>query len=107
MDRTSAAATEPAREGLYRAVMEQLAHGLITRVGQGAPADDGFEETADTPAAAALRRTVREQPAETITRFFPADFDGLGTQRLSHLDEEAEHTCLQAFVSAVMATAGG
>lgn len=28
-------------------------------------------------------------------------------QHLSHPDEEAEHTCLQAFVSAVVAMAGG
>jgi hypothetical protein len=47
------------------------------------------------------------QPAETIARFFLAGFDGLTMQRLSHPDEEAEHTCLQAFVSAVVAMAGG
>ncbi|MFH9008742.1 TetR/AcrR family transcriptional regulator [Streptomyces afghaniensis] len=47
------------------------------------------------------------QPAETIARFFLAGFDGLTMQRLAHPDEEAEYTCLQAFVSAVMAMAGG
>ncbi|MEV0171343.1 TetR/AcrR family transcriptional regulator [Streptomyces sp. NPDC050803] len=146
------------KEGLYRAVMEQLTQDLITQVEQAAPADAGFEETAST-LAAALWRTVREQPAshqllteltmfalrspalsealeshyrgvtevtarlvtqaaertglalaqpaETIARFFLAGFDGLTMQHLSHPDEEAEHTCLQAFVSAVVAMAGG
>jgi hypothetical protein len=47
------------------------------------------------------------QPAETIARFFLAGFDGLTLQRLSHPDEKAENTCLQAFVSAVVAMAGG
>lgn len=146
------------KEGLYRAVMEQLTQDLIAQVERAAPADAGFEETAGT-LAAALWRTVREQPAshqllmelalsalrtpalrealeshyrsvtevtarlvteaaertgqplaqpaETIARFFLAGFDGLTTQHLSHPDEEAEHTCLQAFVSAVVAMAGG
>ncbi|CAM5693314.1 hypothetical protein [Streptomyces afghaniensis 772] [Streptomyces afghaniensis] len=47
------------------------------------------------------------QSAETIARFFLAGFDGLTMQRLSYPDEEAEHACLQAFVSAVVAMAGG
>ncbi|CAM5405657.1 TetR/AcrR family transcriptional regulator [Streptomyces aurantiogriseus] len=146
------------KEGLYRAVMEQLTQDLITQVEQAAPADAGFEETAGT-LAAALWRTVREQPAshqllaelthfalrtpalsealeshyrrvtevtarlvteaaartgqplaqpaETIARFFLAGFDGLTMQHLSLPDEESEHTCLQAFVSAVVAMAGG
>lgn len=47
------------------------------------------------------------QPAETIARFFLAGFDGLTMQHLALPDEEAEHTCLQAFVSAVVAMAGG
>ncbi|GGW52247.1 MULTISPECIES: TetR/AcrR family transcriptional regulator [Streptomyces] len=146
------------KEGLYRAVMEQLTQDLITQVEEAAPTDAGFEETLST-LAAALWRTVREQPAshqllteltmfalrtpalsetleshfrgatdvtarliteaaerngqplaqpaETIARFFLAGFDGLTTQRLSHPDEDAEHTCLQAFVSAVVAMAGG
>ncbi|WP_327726336.1 TetR/AcrR family transcriptional regulator [Streptomyces sp. NBC_00487] len=146
------------KEGLYRAVMEQLTQDLITQVEQAAPADAGFEETAATLASAlwstvraqpashqllaelthfalrtpalnealeshyrrvievtarlvteAAERTGRPlaQPAETIARFFLAGFDGLTTQRLSLPDEEAEHTCLQAFVSAVVAMAGG
>ncbi|GGT98931.1 TetR/AcrR family transcriptional regulator [Streptomyces coeruleorubidus] len=59
--------------------------------------------------AEAAERTGRPlaQPAETIARFFLAGFDGLTMQRLAHPDEEAEHACLQAFVSAVMAMAGG
>jgi AcrR family transcriptional regulator len=146
------------KEGLYRAVMEQLTQDLIAQVEQAAPADAGFEETAGA-LAAALWQTVREQPAshqllteltmfalrspalsealdshyrsitevtarlvteaaertgqplaqpaETIARFFLAGFDGLTMQHLSHPDEQAEHTCLQAFVSAVLAMADG
>lgn len=146
------------KEGLYLAVMEQLTQDLVTQVEQTAPAGAGFEETVGT-LAAALWRTVREQPAshqlltelttfalrspalgealeshhrsvtevtvklvteaakrtgqplaqppETIARFFLAGFDGLTAQHLSHPDEEAEHTCLQAFVSAVVAMASG
>lgn len=146
------------KEGLYRAVMEQLTQDLIAQVEGAAPAGAGFEETVAT-LTAALWRTVREQPsshqlltelamfalrspalsealeshnrgvtevttrlvaeaaertgqplaqpAETIARFFLAGFDGLTTQHLSYPDEEAEHACLQAFVSAVVAMAGG
>jgi AcrR family transcriptional regulator len=47
------------------------------------------------------------QPAETLARFFLAGFDGLSVQHLSLPDEEAELTCLQALVSAVVALAGG
>jgi AcrR family transcriptional regulator len=47
------------------------------------------------------------QPAETLARFFLAGFDGLMLQHLSHPDEEAEITCLQALISAVVALAGG
>ncbi|WP_217178940.1 TetR/AcrR family transcriptional regulator [Streptomyces sp. AC495_CC817] len=49
------------KEDLYRAVMEQLTHELITQVRQGAPADAGFEETV-AALVAALWRTVRERP---------------------------------------------
>ncbi|MDH6213477.1 TetR/AcrR family transcriptional regulator [Streptomyces pseudovenezuelae] len=146
------------KEGLYRAVMEQLTQDLLAQVEQAAPADGGFEETLGA-LAAALWRTVREQPAshqllteltmfalrspalrealdahyrgvievtarliteaaertgrplaqpaDTIARFFLAGFDGLTLQHLSTLDDEAEHTCLQAFVSAAVAMAGG
>jgi AcrR family transcriptional regulator len=146
------------KEDLYRAVMEQLTHDLIAQVGRSAPADAGFEETV-AALAAALWRTVREQPtthqlltelsmfalrtprlqealeghyrevtavttklvteaaertghrlaqpAETLARFFLAGFDGLSVQHLSLPDEEAELTCLQALVSAVVALAGG
>ncbi|MFF7925436.1 TetR/AcrR family transcriptional regulator [Streptomyces mirabilis] len=146
------------KEGLYRAVMEQLTQDLIAQVERAAPTDAGFEQTVGA-LAAALWHTVREQPAshqllmelshfalrtpalnealeshyrrvtevtarlvseaaertgqplaqpaETIARFFLAGFDGLTMQHLSLPDEEAEHTCLQAFVSAVVAMAGG
>ncbi|WP_019068388.1 TetR/AcrR family transcriptional regulator [Streptomyces hokutonensis] len=146
------------KEGLYRAVMDQLTQDLVAQVERAAPADGGFEETASV-LAAALWRTVREQPAshqllaeltmfalrtpalkeslethyrgwtevtarliteaaertgqplaqpvDTIARFFLAGFDGLTQQHLALPDEEAEHTCLQAFVSAVVAMAGG
>lgn len=47
------------------------------------------------------------QPAQTLARFFLAGFDGLSVQHLSLPDEEAELTCLQALVSAVVALAGG
>ncbi|MFD4503682.1 TetR/AcrR family transcriptional regulator [Streptomyces sp. NPDC058457] len=59
--------------------------------------------------AVAAARTGRELalPSETIARFFLAGFDGLIMQRLSLPDEEAEQTCLQALVSAVVALAGG
>ncbi|MFF7261640.1 TetR/AcrR family transcriptional regulator [Streptomyces sp. NPDC008159] len=49
------------KEDLYRAVMEQLTHDLITQVGRSAPADAGFEDTV-AALATALWRTVREQP---------------------------------------------
>ncbi|MFF3583996.1 TetR/AcrR family transcriptional regulator [Streptomyces mirabilis] len=146
------------KEGLYRAVMEQLTQDLIAQVERAAPTDAVFEQTVGA-LAAALWHTVREQPAshqlltelshfalrtpalnealeshyrrvtevtarlvseaaertgqplaqpaETIARFFLAGFDGLTMQHLSLPDEEAEHTCLQAFVSAVVAMAGG
>ncbi|MEU6904199.1 TetR/AcrR family transcriptional regulator [Streptomyces coeruleorubidus] len=146
------------KEGLYRAVMEQLTDELVTQVKRAAPDDAGFEETLST-LAAALWRTVREQPsshhlltelillslrtpalrgaveshyrniigvtadlvteaaartgrelaspADTIARFFMAGFDGLVTQHLSILDEEAEYSCLQALVASVVALAGG
>jgi len=47
------------------------------------------------------------QPAETLARFFLAGFDGLTMQHLSLPDKAAEHTALQALVSAVVALAGG
>ncbi|WP_031116104.1 MULTISPECIES: TetR/AcrR family transcriptional regulator [Streptomyces] len=50
------------KEELYRAVMEQLTHDLITQVTQAAPTDASFEETIVT-LAEALWRTVLEQPA--------------------------------------------
>lgn len=50
------------KEGLYRAVMEQLTQDLVAQVEQAAPTDGGFEETVGA-LAAALWRTVREQPA--------------------------------------------
>lgn len=49
------------KEDLYRAVMEQLTHDLITQVGRSAPTDAGFEDTV-AALATALWRTVREQP---------------------------------------------
>ncbi|MER5783799.1 TetR/AcrR family transcriptional regulator [Streptomyces mobaraensis] len=146
------------KEGLYRAVMEQLTQDLIAQVEQAAPTDAGFEDTVSR-LTAALWRTVREQPtsyqllteltvfalrtpalgealdshyrsvtevaarlvteaaertgrplaqpAETIARFFLAGFDGLILNHLAHPDADAENACLQAFVSAVVAMAGG
>ncbi|GAQ50608.1 TetR/AcrR family transcriptional regulator [Streptomyces acidiscabies] len=146
------------KEGLYRAVMEQLTAELLAQVEQAAPEDAGFEETVST-LASALWNTVREkpghhlllselsmfalrtpalnealeshyrgvveatarlvtqaaertgqplsQPAETVARFFLSGFDGLVMQRLTHPDEEAEATCLQAFIAAVVALARG
>jgi AcrR family transcriptional regulator len=146
------------KEGLYRAVMEQLTADLLAQVEQAVPEDAGFEETVGT-LAAALWSTVREtpghhlllaelsmfalrtpalnealeshyrgvvevtarlvtqaaeragqplaQPAETVARFFLSGFDGLVMQRLTHPDEEAEATCLQAFIAAVVALARG
>ncbi|EFF88744.1 TetR family transcriptional regulator [Streptomyces sp. e14] len=47
------------------------------------------------------------QSAETIARFFLAGFEGLTLSRLSHPDDETENACLQTFVSAVAAMAGG
>ncbi|WP_416966845.1 TetR/AcrR family transcriptional regulator [Streptomyces sp. 4F14] len=49
------------KEDLYRSVMEQLTADLVTQVERAAPEDTGFEETLAT-LAAALWRTVREQP---------------------------------------------
>ncbi|MCH0539253.1 TetR/AcrR family transcriptional regulator [Streptomyces sp. MUM 203J] len=48
------------KEGLYRAVMEQLTGDLIARVERAAPQDAGFEETI-TALAGALWRTVEEE----------------------------------------------
>lgn len=50
------------KEGLYRAVMEQLTQDLIAQVERAAPTDAGFEQTVGA-LAAALWHTVREQPA--------------------------------------------
>lgn len=146
------------KEGLYRAVMEQLTEDLVAQVERAAPEDAGFEATV-VALAAALWRTVGEQPtsyqvlnelsmfalripslnealrshyggivdvttklvneaaertghqlgqpAETLARFFLAGFDGLTMQHLSLPDKAAEHTALQALVSAVVALAGG
>lgn len=146
------------KEGLYRAVMEQLTAELLAQVEQAVPEDAGFEETVGA-LASALWITVREkpghhlllaelsmlalrtpalnealeshhrgvveatarlvtqaaertgqplaQPAETVARFFLSGFDGLVMQRLTHPDEEAEATCLQAFIAAVVALARG
>ncbi|MGW2522407.1 TetR/AcrR family transcriptional regulator [Streptomyces sp. NPDC001617] len=112
------------KEDLYRAVMEQLTHDPVGQVAKWAPTDSGFEETAAS-LAAALWRTVTAvtaklvseaaeraghrlaQPPETIARFFLAGFDGLTMPHLSLPDEQAEPTCLQALVSAVVALAGG
>jgi AcrR family transcriptional regulator len=146
------------KEGLYRAVMEQLTAELLAQVEQVVPEAAGFEETVGT-LASALWRTVREkpghhlllselsmfalrtpalnealqshyrgvvevtarlvtqaaeragqplaQPAETVSRFFLSGFDGLVMQRLTHPDEEAEATCLQALIAAVVALARG
>ncbi|WP_189152330.1 TetR/AcrR family transcriptional regulator [Streptomyces lacrimifluminis] len=49
------------KEGLYRAVMEQLTQDLVAQVERATPEDAGFEETIRV-LAAALWRTVREQP---------------------------------------------
>ncbi|KUO16826.1 MULTISPECIES: TetR/AcrR family transcriptional regulator [Streptomyces] len=146
------------KEGLYRAVMEQLTAELLAQVEQAVPEDAGFEETVGT-LASALWSTVREkpghhlllselsmfalrtpalnealeshyrgvvevtarlvtqaaeragqplaEPAETVARFFLSGFDGLVMQRLTHPDEEAEATCLQAFIASVVALARG
>jgi hypothetical protein len=61
------------------------------------------------PVTETAQRTGHQlvQPAETLARFFLAGFDGLSVQHLSLPDEEAELTCLQALVSAVVALAGG
>ncbi|MFF9038300.1 TetR/AcrR family transcriptional regulator [Streptomyces sp. NPDC014892] len=50
------------KEGLYHAVMEQLTDELVALVKRAAPNDAGFEETLST-LAAALWKTVREQPS--------------------------------------------
>ncbi|KOX04517.1 TetR family transcriptional regulator [Streptomyces sp. NRRL B-1140] len=47
------------------------------------------------------------QPAGTIARFFLAGFDGLVLQHLTHPDDEAELSCLQALISSTLALAGG
>ncbi|MZF86030.1 TetR/AcrR family transcriptional regulator [Streptomyces sp. SID5643] len=47
------------------------------------------------------------QPARTIARFFLAGFDGLVLQHLTHPDDEAELSCLQALISSTLALAGG
>ncbi|WP_033307950.1 TetR/AcrR family transcriptional regulator [Streptomyces iakyrus] len=47
------------------------------------------------------------QPARTIARFFLAGFDGLVLQHLTHPDDEAELSCLQALISSTLALASG
>jgi hypothetical protein len=47
------------------------------------------------------------QPAETITRYSLAEFDGLVMQPLSLPDEEAEQICLRSLVSAALALPDG
>ncbi|MFF0083415.1 TetR/AcrR family transcriptional regulator [Streptomyces canus] len=49
------------KEELYRAVLEQLTQDLVAQVERAAPKEAGFEETVGA-LAAALWRTVREQP---------------------------------------------
>lgn len=49
------------KEELYRAVMEQLTEDLVAQVERAAPEDAGFEATV-AALAAALWRTVEEQP---------------------------------------------
>ncbi|WP_030938562.1 TetR/AcrR family transcriptional regulator [Streptomyces sp. NRRL S-646] len=53
------------KEGLYRAVMEQLTEDLVAQVERAAPEDAGFEATV-TALAAALWRTVGEQPTSYL-----------------------------------------
>ncbi|MFJ2212899.1 TetR/AcrR family transcriptional regulator [Streptomyces sp. NPDC101062] len=50
------------KEDLYRAVLKQLADDLVAQVERAAPRDGGFAETI-AALAAALWRTVREEPA--------------------------------------------
>ncbi|WNZ06740.1 TetR/AcrR family transcriptional regulator [Streptomyces sp. 11x1] len=47
------------------------------------------------------------QPASTVARFFLAGFDGLVLQHLTHPDDEAELSCLQALISSTLALAAG
>ena len=47
------------------------------------------------------------QPAGTVARFFLAGFDGLVLQHLTHPDDEAELSCLQALISSTLALASG
>ncbi len=53
------------KEGLYRAVMEQLTAELLAQVEQAVPDDAGFEETVGT-LASVLWSTVREKPGHHL-----------------------------------------
>lgn len=106
---------------LWRTVLEQPAsHQLLTELTMFALRSPALSEALDSHYRSITEVTARlvsdaaertgqplAQPAETIARFFLAGFDGLTMQHLSHPDEEVERTCLQAFVSAVVAMAGG
>jgi AcrR family transcriptional regulator len=106
---------------LWQTVREQPAsHQLLAELTMFALRSPALSEALESHSRSVTEVTARlvaeaaertgqplAQPAETIARFFLAGFDGLTMQRLSHPDEEAEHACLQAFVSAVMAMAGG
>ncbi|MFE1985143.1 TetR/AcrR family transcriptional regulator [Streptomyces mirabilis] len=106
---------------LWHTVREQPAsHQLLTELSHFALRTPALNEALESHYRRVTEVTARlvseaaertgqplAQPAETIARFFLAGFDGLTMQHLALPDEEAEHTCLQAFVSAVVAMAGG
>ncbi|WP_328359705.1 TetR/AcrR family transcriptional regulator [Streptomyces sp. NBC_00445] len=106
---------------LWQTVREQpTTHQLLTELSMFALRTPRLQETLEGHArevTAVTTKLVTEaaertghrlaQPAEIIARFFLAGFDGLAEQHLSLPDDEAEHTCLQALVSAVVALAGG
>jgi AcrR family transcriptional regulator len=70
--------------------------------------DRGAIATTARLIAEAAERTGQPlaQSAETLARFFLAGFDGLTMWHLSLPDDEAEATCLQALISAVIDLAG-
>lgn len=90
------------KESLYCAVMEKLTGDLVVQVEQAVPEDAAFEETVGT-LAAALWRTVREQPTsyQLLTELT------LFALRTPHLTEalESHHRDVTAVTTRLLAEA--
>ncbi|MDQ0746429.1 hypothetical protein QF034_000660 [Streptomyces africanus] len=93
-----------AGQGASAHIVATRPHGATLRI-TGREAREDAERLEHFLAGGSLP-TSQDATREETLRFL-AGFDGLTMQRLSYPDEEAEHACLQAFVSSVVAMAGG